>query len=94
MRLIDADELINRIKENPFVSVTPALIQNIKDIPTAYDSDKVIRQIEDAIVPTANHRHNFCGTVSVEHCVQYEDCECCMAVAIIKIIKKGGKDDF
>lgn len=88
--LISRSVLINRLRGNVLIDVAPELEKAIKDQPISYDLDKVI---EHAIVLTANHRHNFCGTVQVEHCVQYEDCECCMADAIIKIVKRGGVEN-
>lgn len=65
-------------------------IKGIKNEPSAFDMEKVIQQINDAIMPTQEHRHKFCGTVEPEHCVKYENCEDCMAERMIEIVKKGG----
>lgn len=34
-----------------------------ENVPTAYDVEEVIHQLEDAIMPTPEHKHKFCGTV-------------------------------
>lgn len=54
------------------------------------DMDKVVEQINDLVKPTAQYRHNFCGTVTDEHCVKYDGCESCMAEQICKVVKSGG----
>lgn len=84
MRLIDAGELIKDRVSNDSVVIAA------KCAPTAYDLDKVVRQINDAIMETPEYRHKFCGTVEAEHCVRYEWCEDCMAERMIEIIKTGG----
>lgn len=63
----------------------------IMEQPAAYDLDKVVSQINDEIMETPERRHKFCGTVTNERCVQYENCEDCMAERMIKIIECGGK---
>lgn len=62
----------------------------IEEQPVAYDVNKVVGQINDEIMETPEHRHNFCGTVTDERCVQYENCEECMAERMIEIVKSGG----
>lgn len=84
MRLIDADELIKDRVSNDSVVIAA------KCASTAYDVDKVIRQINDAIAETPLYNHKYCGTVEAEHCVRYEGCEDCMAERMIEIIKSGG----
>lgn len=84
MRLIDSDELIKDRVSNDSVVIAA------KCAPTAYDVDKVISKIKDAIIETPLYRHKFCGTVKPEHCVKYEWCEDCMAERMIEIIKSGG----
>lgn len=71
-------------------SIISNAVRIIKDHPTAFDVKEVIRQINDAIMPTPEHRHKFCGTVEPEHCVKYENCEDCMAERMIEIVEKGG----
>lgn len=62
----------------------------IDEQPIAYDTENVIKQIEDEIAETPEHRHAFCWTVTPEHCVSHENCEDCMAERMIEIIKNGG----
>ena len=61
-----------------------------ENVPTAYDVEEVIHQLEDAIMPTPEHKHKFCGTVQPEDCVKYDNCEDCMAEKMIEIVKSGG----
>lgn len=90
MRLIDADSIKFTEYINGDITVSKQAIQNM---PTSYDADKVIEQIEDTITPTTEYRYKFCGTVEVGRCVSYESCECCIAERMIEIIKSGGVAD-
>lgn len=45
--LISRSALMNHLRGNVFVDVTPALEQAVKDEPTAYDVDKVVKEIEE-----------------------------------------------
>ena len=87
MRLIDADKI--EINEECMFSG-----KGVKDfldaIPPAYDVDKVAEHVNDLVKPTAEYRHNFCGTVTDEHCAKYDGCESCMAEQICKVVKSGG----
>lgn len=44
--LISRSELLNRLRGNVFVEVTPELEKEIQEFPTAYDVDKVAEQVE------------------------------------------------
>lgn len=88
--LISRSALTQSLRNNVLVDVTPNLEQAIEVQPTAYDVDKVVEQINDLVKPTAQYRHNFCGTVTDEHCVKYDGCESCMAEQICKVVKSGG----
>ena len=88
--LISRSALMQSLRGNVLVDVTPNLEQAIEEHPTAYDVDKVVEQINDLVKPTAQYRHNFCGTVTDEHCVKYDGCESCMAEQICKVVKSGG----
>lgn len=67
-----------------------SISEEVKNLPTAYDVDKVLNQISDLVKPTEQYRHNFCGTVTDEHCTKYDVCESCMAEQICKVVKSGG----
>ena len=45
MRLIDADRLIDNLRGNVLIDVTPKLEQEIEEQPTAFDKEKVIEKI-------------------------------------------------
>ena len=47
MRLIDADELIDRLRGNILIDVTPKLEQAIEQQPTAFDKEKVIEELHN-----------------------------------------------
>ena len=52
MRLIDADEVINILKETGIIQdndLGQCVIAEINRIPTAYDVDKVLEQLEDKV---------------------------------------------
>lgn len=44
--LISRSELLNRLRGNVLVEVTPELEKEIQEFPTAYDVDKVAEQVE------------------------------------------------
>lgn len=99
--LISRRSLIIRLKNGSVIPFSKMLLNDkhkqilefedmVKTQPTSYDTEKVIQQINDAIMPTPEHRHKFCGTVEPEHCVKYENCEDCMAERMIEIVKSGG----
>lgn len=87
MRLIDADIIKFTEYINGDITVSKQAIQNM---PTSYDVDKVIEEIEDTITPTTEYRYKFCGTVEAMRCMNHESCECCIAERMIETIKSGG----
>lgn len=48
MRLIDADKLINSLRGNILIDVTPWLEEAIEEQPTAYDVEAVVKRLEEA----------------------------------------------
>ena len=90
MRLIDVDSIKFTEYINGDITVSKQAIQNM---PTSYDVDKVIEEIEDTITPTTEYRYKFCGTVEARRRMNYESCECCIAERMIEIIKSGGVSD-
>ncbi len=83
MRLIDADELKNilTVAEYPCV-LQNTLIEIIDMQPTAYDTDKVLKQMEDATAIGAD-----CVGNAFECIPKY------MAIEIVKAGGKHGKAD-
>lgn len=45
MRLIDADRLMDNLRGNVMIDVTPKLEQAIEEQPTAFDKEKVRREL-------------------------------------------------
>lgn len=62
MRLIDADEVINILKETGIIQdndLGQCVIDEINRIPTAYDVDKVVKELEELPqCSTWNHNSN------------------------------------
>ena len=47
MRLIDADRLMDNLRGNVLIDVTPELEDTIAQQPTAFDKEKVIEKIKE-----------------------------------------------
>ena len=45
-RLIDADKLLEELREYHPLSISSGILSDIEYFPTAYDADKVIEQLE------------------------------------------------
>lgn len=86
MRLIDADAFKNWLCEK--FKVEDSLIHMIQGFiaeqPTAFDLERAIEQINNAIEPTACYRHRFCENAE---CSIEIDCEKCIAQHIIQMLK-------
>lgn len=93
MRLIDADEISDSFifdilfeyakKEKSIDEMTDAIMDYIYDIPTAYDVDKVVEQLEERYgCPRCEWSYEECE--HDKHCVIYE---------AIDILKAGGIDE-
>lgn len=79
MRLIDADRLIDNLRGNVLIDVTPELEDTIAQQPTAFDKEKVIEELQ-------RRTHNYYPSI---------DCYCLSRKAVdlkesIEIVKKGG----
>ena len=87
MRLIDADELINQgyeIVVDGLQYDTCNKSIDIDDIPTAYDVDKVVEELE---------RIRAKKTCNKEKCDTKEICRICVVDDAIEIVKQGGVFD-
>lgn len=89
MRLIDIDAVNGTFVKNENYRGSE-IIALLNQQPTAYDVDKVMKQIKEEIAEMPEYKHKFCKSVEVEHCVQCKKCEDCMAERIIEIVKSGG----
>ena len=93
-RLIDADKLLEETRrdrdyarKNGFLDMyyeRQVLIDRIKAQPTAYDTDKVVEQLEEI-------RLN--KTCNKEKCDAKELCRICVVDDAIEIVKRGGVFD-
>lgn len=99
MRLIDADELEGHIKilgiwdevENKDVftnDIKDAILKLIDAQPTAYDSDKVVEQLEEVEKIMTSPVNKDCFG---EEC-KASDCMVCLISKAIEIVKGGGVD--
>lgn len=101
MRLIDADELtdgkgvfsdvvhVDFEKGGGYIMVED-LLNILDNQPTAYDVNKVVSEMKEAISGAIQYKHKFCESVDEERCCQYKFCEECMAEMMIGIVKSGG----
>ena len=81
MRQIDADRLMDSLKGNVLIDVTPELEDTIAQQPTAFDMEKVINEIH---ISSAGIVVNM--NVSSSYAEGYIDA----AKDIIEIVKRGG----
>ena len=100
-RLIDADVFIQEITDEITnlrlngLKGTPrptsdlyAIIDRIKEQPTAYDVEKVVAEL----VEMRNKDSQGCKDVG-NKCLSYTDCGLCIMDRAIDIVKRGGVDD-
>lgn len=83
MRLIDADKLMDALRGNVLVDVTQEIEKTISGQPTAYDQDKVIRQLGG----------RFCCSECLPEIREKgveETCRDCPTYDVKKIVKAGG----
>lgn len=82
MRLIDAERLMYSLRGNVLIDVVPELEETIAQQPTAFDKEKVIKELRHA------------SKVSREHWQKYDDSgafhEMRAFESAIEIVKKGG----
>lgn len=81
MRLIDADRLMDNLRGNILIDVTPELEKAIEQQPTVFDKEKVINEIH---ISSAGMAVNM--NVSSSYAEGYIDA----AKDIIEIVERGG----
>ena len=92
MRLIDADHFLNFIKEEmkqdrPDDMHLNNIIRVLKDLPTAYNVDKVVAELEEYANGNVCKRfHDSCPYKDEPNIL----CENCGALGAIDIVKRGG----
>ena len=77
-RLIDADKLLEELRECHPLSLSHSILSDIEYFPTAYDVDKVVEQLEKA----SCYIEDGCGHAG--HLVFTDEA--------IEIVKKGGAE--
>lgn len=83
MRLIDADRLMDNLRGNVLIDVTPELEDTIAQQPTAFDKEKVIGELYRYTAEECELHE--CG-------IRSEYCNVCMAKKAIEIVEKGGNE--
>ena len=87
MRLIDADRMMDSLRGNVLIDVTPKLEDTIAQQPTAFDKEKVIEELRE-MQSHSKLCKNQCGFTSTEY-FNYMGAEVAYGTAI-EIVKKGG----
>ena len=75
MRLIDADRLMDNLRCNVLIDVTPELEDTIAQQPTAFDKEKVIEKIKE---------------IMNDESIRFVDQAVNRTIEIIEIVEKGG----
>ena len=94
MRLIDADELINQGYEMVVDGLqydTCNKSIDIDNIPTAYDINKVVEELNKAKHEIASE--DYCRSINDKEKCDGKSCFECCAEYLIEIVKQGGVDD-
>lgn len=76
-RLIDADKLLEELREYHPLSISSGILSDIEYFPTAYDADKVVEQLEE-LKETAYESYGLASGAYVAMC------------NAIEIVKRGG----
>lgn len=85
MRLIDADRLMDNLRGNVLIDVTPELEDTIAHQPTAFDKNKVIEKIKDESSSERFEDVGISGNVYGHYSKEVIDTE-----EAIEIVEKGG----
>ena len=82
--LISRSALMQALRGNVLVDVTSNLEQAVAEQPTAYDLDKVIKDLEEYAHSDICYR-NHCRYINADDI----DCENCGALGALEIVKRG-----
>lgn len=85
--LISRSALIQALRGNVLVDVTPNLENAIEDQPTAYDLDKVIKDLEEY---ARSDICSSCRSCRISDDIENIECENCGALGALEIVKSGG----
>ena len=86
-RLIDADKLLEELKEYHPLSLSYGILSDIEYFPTAYDIDKVIEQLEKL---EKEHPYKVIGQPDTysQYNEAWQDC----MDRVLGIVKRGGTE--
>ena len=82
MRLIDADRLMDNLRGNVLIDVTPELEDTIAQQPTAFDKEKVINKLKHLENDTFNYSNRYDDKIAFGESSAFR--------AAIEIVEKGG----
>ena len=77
MRLIDADKLLEELRQYHPLSLSHGILSDIEYFPTAYDVDKVVKQLEEL-------KETIYESYGLGNCAYVAVCNA------IEIVKRGG----
>lgn len=90
--LIKREDVIQTLKETGIIQdndLGHCVIDEIKRIPTAYDKEAVVEQLEKL---TNNYEEGCTDRIRKGLCFKAEDCGRCAFLQSIDIVKAGGLD--
>lgn len=92
MRLIDADKIVNyRVTADDGKKYVLLPVEKLGDIPTAYDVDKVVKELEEESI-CCDYKLTECKGDYTDRCLRCDDCVVISKEAI-NIVKRGGIDE-
>lgn len=92
MKLIDAGLLLDNLSGRlESMNDYDAVKDVINNMPTAYDVDKIVEQLEGAKWEIASG--DYCKNINDKESCSHKDCFKCCAEYLIEIVKGGGVDD-
>lgn len=89
MRLIDADDLIKQLEEGVWNSA----VEEVKNQPTAYDADAVVRELEELAKLHARHQLK-CEVKGMDYCADRHEHKVQALDEAIAIVKRGGRNEL
>lgn len=87
--LISRKELLDRLRGNVLVDVTPELEKAIEDQPTAFDKEKVMEKLNNCRKIMLSPTSKDCFG---EECKE-NDCLACVFNKAMEIVRKGGIEE-
>ena len=89
MRLIDADKLMDSLKGNVLIDVTPELEDTIAQQPTAFDKEKVIEELTIRKKIADERAANYDESGDIQN-METQDSISLSFKSAVEIVEKGG----